>query len=163
MAYRGRLIHKRFVDMARLDTTATRAGGGYNDSFKTVVKVKDPTTGRLVAKREEIPELMLPCQIEAGPWEQMRAVQGGNLPDTAITLVFFWPDLEKRNLVDPATGEALIRINDRLVAIYDARKVLLHKPRQELFATHAQPLFVGLGGTRNLLVVTLGERPQGNP
>jgi hypothetical protein len=75
-------------------------------------------------------------------------------------LVFHFRDLERMGLVDAATGEALLRINDRLVAIHRMDGVLVQSVRTPpgLYATEVQPQSFGLGLSRNLLLVTFDER-----
>jgi hypothetical protein len=66
-------------------------------------------------------------------------------------------------LVDPATGDALLRVNDRLVAIRDLGGALVQAVRTPpgLYATEVQPTSFGLGLSRNLLLVTFEERELG--
>lgn len=69
--------------------------------------------------------------------------------------------------MDPATGDALLRVGDRLIAIRDLRTgelVQAVRTPPGLYLTEPQPQF-GLGGRRNLLLATFGERavgPQGS-
>jgi hypothetical protein len=80
--------------------------------------------------------------------------------------VFHFADLERLGLVDPTTGEALLRIGDRLTAIRDYRTgdlIQAVRTPPGLYLTEPQPEF-GLGGCRNLLLATFSERalgPQG--
>ena len=61
---------------------------------------------------------------------------------------------------DCASGEARLRVNDRLVAILSVRGQLVQAVRTPpgLFATEVQPQSFGLGLSRNLLLVTFEER-----
>jgi hypothetical protein len=65
--------------------------------------------------------------------------------------------------VDPATGDALLRLNDRLVAIRDMAGNLVQAVRTPpgLYATEVQPQSFGLGRARNLAIVTFHERELG--
>jgi hypothetical protein len=74
--------------------------------------------------------------------------------------VFHFRDLERTGLVDAATGEARLRINDRLVAIHTLHGELVQAIRTPpgLYATEVQPQSFGLGLSRNLLLVTFDER-----
>lgn len=164
MAYRGRLIHPLTCEIARLNTDATRTASGYDDDFRTVKATFDANGVRTSARVEYTP-IKLPCQIEMGRWEAQQQARAGNQPDSRLTLVLHFRDLEDASLVDPATGDALIRVNDRLVALYDRDGTLLEQAvstaKGGLYATEVQPAGMGIGGRRNLLVVTFDERPQG--
>jgi hypothetical protein len=63
-------------------------------------------------------------------------------------LVFHFRDLERLGPVEPNTGDALLRIGDRLVAIRDRRTgdlVQAVRTPPGLYLTEPQPEF-GLGG-----------------
>jgi hypothetical protein len=66
------------------------------------------------------------------------------------------------SLVDAATGEALLRINDRLAAIHRIDGALVQTVRTPpgLYATEVQPQSFGIGLSRNLLLVTFEERER---
>lgn len=160
---RGRLLFPMTVELARLDTNATSLAGGYDADFKTV-KTTYPA-GVKTSARVELPIVTLKAQVEMGKWQGQQSLQAGNAPDTRLTLVFHFRELEAKGLVDPTTGDALIRVNDRLVNVYSrSGSILEQKVRTaagSLYATEVQPAGIGLGGRRNLLVVTFDERTQG--
>lgn len=93
-------------------------------------------------------------------FEALQQFGAGNSPNSRIVLVFHFRDLERMGLVDTATGESLLRINDRLVAIHRMDGVLVQAVRTPpgLYATEVQPQSFGLGLSRNLLLVTFDER-----
>lgn len=170
MSYRGRLIHPFIAELARLDTAGTAAdpdaGGplvsGYDDDFREVVKL--PGTG--LSARKELPAIFVPCQPEIGTFEQLQQLASGAAPNAQLKLVFHFADLETMGLVDAATGEALIRNNDRLVSIRRfSDNTLIQAIKTStggLFVTEVQPQSFGLsGGERNLLLCTFEEREQG--
>ncbi len=164
MTYRGRLLFPFLADLRRLDTNATRAASGYDDDFKTTRRTyPNGPAGAAVSTRVELPVVQLRCQVEMGRWEAQRQTASGNAPDTDLTLVFHFEELEAKGLVDAATGDALIRVNDRLVALRRVRDgaIVRAGSRPDVFATEVQPAGIGLGGERNLLVVVFGDRPQG--
>jgi hypothetical protein len=154
---RGRLLFPLTVELAQLDTDAVQTAGGYDPDFKTY---KPTGSGR-----QEKPVVRLLAQIEMSRWEGQQQLQGGNQPDSRLALVFHFRELEQKNLIDPVTGEALIRVNDRLVAIYSrngaTKEQSVRVPSGGLYATEVQPAGLGLGGRRNLLLVVFDERPQG--
>lgn len=154
---RGQLICPLQIELARLDTNTTAAGGaGYDKDFRTLVP-SGPG-------RKELPVIRLFAQVEMSKWEGQNQLQAGNQPDSKLTLVFHYRELERKGLVDTA-GKAMIRVNDRLVAVYSRNGVIQEEfVRPEaggLYATEVQPAGLGLAGRRNLLVVTFDERPQG--
>lgn len=77
--------------------------------------------------------------------------------------MFHFGDLEQLGLVEPTTGDALLQIGDRLVALRDFRTgelVQAIRTPPGLYLTEAQPEF-GLGLRRNLLLTTFLERSLG--
>lgn len=167
---RGRLINPFLAEIARLDTVATAADpdsagplvSGYDPDFKeTVIVPSGP--GRGVDARKEMPPVRIPCQVEVGAFEALRQLASGNSPDSRVILVFHFRDLERMGLVDPASGDALLRVNDRLVAMHDLAGRIVQAVRTPpgLYATEVQPRSFGLGQCRNLLLVTFDERELG--
>ncbi|KKL22049.1 hypothetical protein LCGC14_2439320 [marine sediment metagenome] len=170
---RGRLVNTFEIELAQLNTSemdldpdgsAGPLTSGYDDDFREPVvllrdEVADDTTG--IALREET-LVKVPCQIEPQSWEQLRQLLGGSSPNAAVRIVFHFRDLERLCLIDPVTGEALIRNNDRLCSIFDCEGELIQEVRNPpgLFATQVRPTF-GLGRSRNLLIATFEEREQG--
>jgi hypothetical protein len=164
---RGRLINPFLAELARLDTVATAADpdgpgplvSGYDPDFKETVVFGEPDGERADA-RKELPPVLLPCQVEVAVFEALQQLAAGNSPNSRIVLVFHFRDLERLGLVDEATGEARLRINDRLVAIHTLRGQLVQRIRTPpgLYATEVQPQSFGLGLSRNLLLVTFDER-----
>jgi hypothetical protein len=164
---RGRLINPFLAEIAQLDTLATAADpdgagpgvSGYDPDFKEMVIFGAPAGERIDARKEK-PPIHVPCQVEVGAFEALQQLAAGNSPNSRIVLVFHFRDLERMGLVDMATGEALLRINDRLVAIHRMDGVLVQAVRTPpgLYATEVQPQSFGLGLSRNLLLVTFDER-----
>lgn len=170
---RGRLINPLAAELAQLDTAATAADpdgpgpltSGYDADFHETVLVPSAGERGRDARREK-PVIRVPCQIEVQAFDALTELATGNSPRSHLVLVFHFADLEQLGLVDPATGDALLRVGDRLVAIRDLRTgALVQAVRTPpgLYLTEPQPQF-GLGGRRNLLLATFGERalgPQG--
>lgn len=170
---RGRLINPFLAELAQLDTVATAADpdgagaetSGYDPDFREPIKVTG-SDGLPESARRELAPILVPCQVEIGSFEVMQQLASGNTPDSRVVLVFHFADLENMGLVDPSTGEALIRVNDRLIALRRlADESLIQQVRTKsggLYITEAQPQSFGLaGGDRNLLVCTFEEREQG--
>lgn len=172
--YRGRLIFPFLAEIARLDTYATAqdpdlAGpltSGYDKDFREVVVV--PETGKQIghSARKEHPLVRVPCQVEPAFWEGLQALQTGDAPKSNLGLVFHYGDLESMSLVDPLTGDALLRVDDRLVAMYDINGALVQSVRTPpgLYITEARPIGHGLNQEkpyRNLLLCSFADREQG--
>lgn len=154
---RGRLIFPMTVEIARLDTVATRNAGKYDDVFKTMKPGEQPVY---------MAPVRLPAQVEMSQWQAQQQRQAGNSPDSMLTLVMHYRDLEARNLVS-STGAALFRVNDKLLAIYDKGGTRLEEVVSEtmggLYCTKVEPGGLGLGGRRNLLVMVFEQRARGVP
>jgi len=171
---RGRLINPFAAELAQLDTAATAADpdglgpltSGYDADFQETVLVPGAGGQGRDARREKLP-IRVPCQVEVQAFGALTELATGNSPRSHLVLVFHFDDLEQLGLVDPATGDALLRTGDRLVAIRDLRTgelVQAIRTPPGLYLTEAQPQSFGLGGRRNLLLATFGERalgPQG--
>ena len=125
---RGRLIFAFLAELYRLDTQATATqdpdgvgphDGGYGPDFKESVLVDLDDDGIGERVRLEHAPVRVPCQVDLEMLDQLRMFASGNTPRSNIDLVFHFKDLERMALVDPETGDALIRPGDRLAAIYD--------------------------------------------
>lgn len=151
---RGRLIFPFYAQIERIDTNATRGDGAYDDDFKTFVPG---------AARVNLVPLRLPCQIEVNTLELQRMARDGNVPDRMMQLIFHFADLEREALVHETTGDALIRLNDKLTGIYDLRTgaIVQAIPNGGMFATKVEPNAFGIGRKRNLLFVVFAERAKG--
>ncbi len=132
---------------------------GFDDDFKEVVVFSSPqrTSGRL----EQEP-ILIPSQIESPTFEALQQMSAGNLPDYKMTLVWARKDLEELDLIVPETGECLVRVNDRLVALYDKCMNLIQEIRTPpgLYVTEVRPTW-GIAGHRDLFLITLDDREQG--
>jgi len=167
---RGRLIQVFAAELAQLDVVATAADpdgpgpltSGYDADFQETVLL--PTAdGTGVDARREKPSSRIPCQVEVQAFGELQEVLTGNSPRAQLVLVFHFQDLERMGLVDRTTGDALLRVGDRLVAIRDYHTgALIQAIRTPpgLYLTEAQPEF-GLGQRRNLLLATFNERAVG--
>jgi hypothetical protein len=159
---RGRLICPFLATIYRLDTRAIETADGYDPDFRTTKHAYPGNVGARTSSRREFPPVDLRCQVEVGRWEGQRQMASGNAPESQLTLVFHFAELEDRGLVDAATGEALIRVNDRLSALKRLDGALVQKiPAPGLFATEPQIGGLGIAGRRNLLIVSFDVRPQG--
>ena len=170
---RGRLIFPFLAELCRLDTRGTAQGepdgtgslgAGYDPDFKESVLVDRNDDGVGERVRREYPAIRLPCQVEPEVFDALRLLASGNAPRSRLELVFHFADLERVGLVDPTSGDALLRPGDRLIALCDLAGVLVQAIRTPpgLYVTEARPLGFGLNMAnpqRNLLLVTFGDRP----
>jgi len=158
---RGRLIIPFLAEIAQLDTAATEAAGGYDPVWRTMTVRNAPDGTTVDNRRDKL--IRLKCQIEPITDAQQHQGPGGDLPISRVDLVFHYIELEELGLIDPNTGQALIRKNDRLVAIYDryCQLVRRYPDKPPLTAQQVQDREFGLGGASNLLLVTFQDRPQG--
>jgi hypothetical protein len=161
------------AELAQLDPVATASDpdgpgaltSGYDPDFQETVLLPTSCVPGQDARREK-PPIQVPCQVEVQAFGELAEIVTGNSPRSRLVLVFHFADLERLGLVDPITGDAGLRIGDRLVAIRDRRTgelVQAVRTPPGLYLTEPQPQF-GLGGRRNLLIATFGERalgPQG--
>ena len=169
---RGRLIFPFLAELHKLDTRTSAeadpdgAGplqGGYDSDFKEPVAVDGDGDGIGERIRREHPPVLVPCQVEPDVFERLRMLPSGNAPRSSIDLVFHFKDLERLGLVDPETGDALVRPGDRLAAIRDAADELVQAVRTPpgLYVTEARLAGFGLGRSkpsRNLLIVSFTDR-----
>lgn len=159
---RGRLILPFEASIAQLDTAATEAAGNYDTVWRTMKPSLTPGGERDTGRREKAP-IRLRCQVEPSSHEAQAQGPGGDLARTSISLAFHFRDLEKLSLVDPVTGDPLLRKNDRLVAIYDKHGALVQTFAYPpgVFCVQSQPREYGLGSKRNILLMIFQDRPQG--
>jgi hypothetical protein len=154
-----------YLEIAMLDAVATRElsepsiASGFDDDFREIVVFSAPQ--RESAKQER-PPLFIPSQIESPTLEMLMQMGAGNTPDSKVTLVWARKDLVARDLIVPETGETLIRVNDRVVAIRDKCMNLIRKIRTPpgLYITEIRPTW-GMAALGDLFVVTLEDRQQG--
>jgi hypothetical protein len=170
---RGRLIFPFLAELHRLDSQAMATedpdgagplASGYDPDFKEPVLVDADDDGVAEPYRRERPPVRVPCQVEPEALEALRMTAIGNTPRSNIDLVFHFRDLERLDLVDATTGDALIRPSDRLGALYDVAGNLVQAVRTPpgLYVTEARPSGFGLHRQRprrNLLIVTFQDRP----
>ncbi|MHB1843383.1 MAG: hypothetical protein ACYCWW_00930 [Deltaproteobacteria bacterium] len=145
---RGRLLFPFLAELAQLDRAASR----FDPDFK------EP----LPDGRAERP-VTLPCQVEVAEFETLEEAFSGDLPKTALTLVFHFRDLERLGLIEPETGEPRLRVGDRLAALRDRAGKLVQAIRMPpgLFIVELRPVTFGFGLSRNLLLAVFHDREQG--
>jgi hypothetical protein len=160
---RGRLIFPFLVDIAQVDTVATAAvtDGGYDDVFREPIMVPPVSgSGRGTISREEV-TYTYKCQIEPDTFQALDSMISGKSPNSEITIVMHYKDLELDGLVD-SSGKPLLRTGDRMAQIrhYRTGAVIEEIPSSPgLYVVQVRSEGFGLSSlARNLLFVTFKER-----
>ncbi len=155
---RVRLIRPVLIELEQLDTTATKATGGYDDEFRSV-RVERGADGKrrhLAVYKEAIRVL---GQFEDQTQNALRMFGAGNSPEAKLAVTFDYHDLVLRDLVNRETGLPLLNVNDRLLATYRPdTEHLIMRFRKPLYAVEVRPASVGLDGTAGIVVVRFNDR-----
>ena len=170
---RGRLINPFVADLRQLDTVATAASvdggsatGGYDEVFRTPVRVPDSSARGSHSHRVEKDALLVPCQVDPGFKYNPRQGLEGLVPQGHVILLFHFRDLERLGLLD-AHGASTIRNADRLAAIYSpdgATAIQSFPDPPGQYVINTTPISWGFrGGSRNVLRVEFAERDQALP
>lgn len=170
---RGRLINPFLIEIARLDLAGTAADpdgagartSGYDDVYRETVVL--PSTDLVgTDARVEYPLIQIPAQLHTGPTPgQLMALKPtvtGNVAAGFLQALVMFEDLDRLDLVDLDTKAAMLKVGDRLVAIYDMDGILVQQIMTPpgLYCVAAVPIF-GLGSTRNLLELSFESRDTG--
>lgn len=164
---RGRLIFPFVCELHRVDPRALSREPGLDHDFKEPALVDHDDDGVPERTRPEHAPVRIPCQVEPRSEESLRMFGAGNAPRLHLELVFHFGDLERLALVD-ADGEPLIRVGDRLGALYTTAEALVWRVPTPpgLYAIELAPLGFGLphrAPRRNLLLARFEDRTAGAP
>lgn len=159
MGYRGRLLFPFVCEIAQLDLAATATDPDFKEP--TILSTDDGVgessrAETLIRVSGSFHTPQTSFSLQQSPTGDMRRVD--------ILIVFHFDELENLGLIEETTGTALIKVGDRLNAIYDETSGALVQKLPNppgAFVVSASPLF-GLGGTRNLLEVRFQSRDQGS-
>lgn len=161
MGYRGRLIKPVLARLYLLDTAATAANAGdfpygYDPIYKEPVKNEDGTTSR---KEEDYIDLRCQVRGQIGDYARLNMGGSGHHAEFDVVLIFFRADLEKKGLIDTASGESVLRVNCRLDSLRFLNGHLMRAySRPELFCTEVQDRGVGFNNMINLVQLRFNER-----
>jgi hypothetical protein len=162
---RGRLLHPFLAGLRQYSPTKTVSehSPGFDPILREPIRVPDASPSGSRSAREEDGEIRLRCQFEDNEEERLRQIQAGAAPQSNFALTFHFADLEAAGMVDAPTGDPTIRVGDRLAALYEVDGTLVRAFANPpgMFATAVKPSGFGIGGKRNLLVVTFEDRIQG--
>lgn len=164
---RGRLIYPFVCELHRVDPRALARETGLDTDFKEPALVDRDDDGVPERARAEHAPARIPCQVEPRSGETLRMFGAGSAPRMHLELVFHFSDLERLALID-AEGEPLIRVGDRLGALYTMDGALVWRVPTPpgLYAFELAPLGFGLphrAPRRNLLLVRFEDRAAGAP
>lgn len=161
MGFVGGLIFPQVAVLRRLDTDATRSGGGYDADFREVTVADTDADGTGESKRVEKSEIRVPAQFATRRFEALFQAPHGRVPETFnFELTFHFRDLTRLGLVAP-DGQSRLVPGDRLVKIEDRSGNTMHEfpDPPGMYFVSARPSGF-LGAQRNLLVCTFADRRQ---
>lgn len=168
--YRGRLMNPFLIELAQLDLAGTAADpdgagpatSGYDPVFRETVLT--PTSNGIGQSTRKETTILIPGQFgNPQSMAQLMEAQNGNLSPVEFEILFHFRDIERLNLIEAATGSALIKVGDRLNAIRkccDSSLIQMIPNPPGAFITKAMPTF-GLHNSRNLLICTFRSRDPG--
>jgi hypothetical protein len=164
MAYRGRLIFPKLIEIARLNTEAIEQAGDYDHTFGEIRSSNRNRPGqtRTVQRQETL--VRVHAQIETDTFKRISMGGLGQVPESRMVCVCFGPELEDAGLLDAATKQCLLKPTDRLAAIYEIDETLILSivDPPGLYATQVQPSGFGFGaGGYNLVELSFEGRPHG--
>lgn len=165
---RGRLIKPFILEIALLDRAATAqdpdgAGSlesGYDPDFHEPIRIPDGSLRGASARKEEIVQVQ--AQIEPKEFDLLNMYTGGMSNDSKLTVICWAPELERKGLIDPMTGNVRFSVGDRLIRILSKRgKVVCTVPENPgLYLVEPQPRAFGLGSDRNLIMLRFWDRKR---
>lgn len=158
---RGRLLFPVNVQIAQLDTKATRDGGHYDDIARETI-LEASADGLGTETKQERATITLKCQLESKDFfERLNEFFQGNAPETVLRLTFHMTDLERAGLLDEEAtygARAGLKVGDRILGFTDKYGQQMFKIPDPpgLYIREANP--TGFMDTQNLVVVTVGDR-----
>jgi hypothetical protein len=175
----GRLVFPQWTCIIRLDAAATASpitGGQHpvlREPIPSWIHTPGTTAAHRVDTRRYMPPVFIQAQVERYNYRQSRFGQGGDVPDSKLTLVMLATDLRRLGLLHANTGDPLLKVDDKCLGTWGSCSTAkiavaeLMKQAQEsidppgLYATEIKPAGEGLGGSRNLFVMTFDDREHG--
>lgn len=167
------MLERSTAVIHRLDRTATQAvdppgtpAAGYDPVFRTTVVYDDAGTGARTDSRRELPVLRAPCQVEMYTEDRLRQAFTGQVPSSNLALVFWRYDLERLGLLDAATREFVVRVDDRVSALENTRTGAVTRSLGPngtgLFIFEVRAASHGFGPDGyDLEIIYLNDRPRG--
>jgi len=144
------------------------ASSGMDDIFREPV-VYDTQSGAQTEGREDAmqyqPPIRVQCQVETTMYNLLNTVASGNIPDSQVIFVTHRKQLRELGLIDPVTGNALIRTGDLVTSLERTNQgvTVLTFPGKGLYITEVRPASWGFGIDGHDLHLIIAEpRDQGS-
>lgn len=159
------LIFPKLATIGRLDTAATNLSTpGVNSALRTM-RTTNANDGSPRVQAQKYVSITLEAQVETGQEKNARMTPMGNSPNSNLRLVFDRGDCESAGLLDPATGESLLKTGDRLESITELDGTSYWSPRHGhtayLRVTQAELTDLGFRSGASTVVLHIEERPTG--
>jgi hypothetical protein len=159
------LIFPKLVTIGRLDTAATNLSApGVNSALRTM-RTTNANDGSPRVQAQKYVSITLEAQVETGRYGDARNTPLGNSPGSNMRLVFDRIDCENAGLLDPTTGEPLLKTSDRLESITELDGTSLWSPRHGhtayLRIVQSELTDLGFRSGASTVVLHVEERPTG--
>jgi len=92
-----------------------------------------------------LPAIRVPCQVEVPTYDELRMAAAGDNPLAKMALVLHRQQLEELDLLDPVTGNCIIRRRDKLIAIEKDGRPALTPEELPLYIYELRPASWGFG------------------
>lgn len=159
------LIFPKLVTIGRLDTAATKlTAPGVNTALRTL-RTTNANDGSPRMQAQKYVSITLEAQVETGRYGDARNTPLGNSSGSNMRLVFDREDCENAGLLDPTTGESLLKTGDRLESITDLDGTSIWTPRHGhttyLRIVQSELTDLGFRAGASTVVLHVEERPTG--
>ena len=144
------LIFPSRIVIERFDPAATRAvnpAGEPTSGFDDVLQepVRYTSGGVTQTPRQDMTEVIIPCQCETKSYEELQMVFTGNDPVTRDVFVLHRRDLANLNLIDATTGNCVLKAGDRIVRQQKATGQVVRTWQKPLYIYQVLPGSHGMG------------------
>lgn len=159
------LIFPKLATIGRLDTAATKlTAPGVNTALRTL-RTTNANDGSPRVQAQKYVSITLEAQVETGQYQNARMTPMGNSPNSNMRLVFDRGDCENAGLLDPTTGDPLLKTGDRLESITDLDGTSVWTPRHGhtayLRIVQSELTDLGFRAGASTVVLHVEERPTG--
>jgi hypothetical protein len=153
----GRLLFKKLVTVAQLNTEATAAAGRYDAAYRTIRRADTTGDGKGDAGALEN-EIKFLAQMEAGDDEDQRMTVSGDVPETDAQFSTYLDVMQRAGHVTVARPYG-VKKGDRLVAVHNRKGTrLIRAYPDNIHCVLAQPID---SRKQDMLLFRFVARPQG--
>lgn len=148
----------------RVDTVATESASGYNHRFREPTLTDGNADGIGEPDLVMAAAITIPAQVEKSRLEDLTMGEGGDIPETMLTLTFSRGDLRSLGLIDSSGRIKLRRGMDRLIRLDDptAEKMwTFDQPPGGLYLTEIGPADSWIGMSLNHILAVFEDKPRG--